>query len=80
MKEKLTATEAMRRYCPNAKTIEEMYKGDETAILITCLKYGMSRNELLISKEDVFNLIKHAPLKGKEKKNFKKNFIAKFGK
>lgn len=68
MKNILIINEAIIKFCPEAKTIEQLYSNDEGYIQLLCKELNCDRNELLLSKNDVINLMQ-SPLVSQEIKS-----------
>jgi hypothetical protein len=68
MKKILTINKAISTICPEAATIEQLYSNDEGYIRLICKELNCQRNELLLSKNDVTNLME-SPLVSQEIKN-----------
>lgn len=58
----LTNEEAIKEYCPNARTVEEVCEGDEVKIAAMCKALGCNRYEKLITPDEAKVLIAHAPV------------------
>lgn len=54
--------------CQEAATIEQLYSNDEGCIRLICKELNCQRDELLLSKNDVTNLIQ-SPLVSQEMKS-----------
>lgn len=65
----LTVDEALEKYATQAKTIEELFCGDEAKIRSVCRQLRCDRKELLITADDLKKLAKHSPLSKKDRKN-----------
>ena len=66
----LTIDEAIAKFCPAAKTIEELFNGDEPRIIQTCKALNCSRTEVMINASEIRQLIKNAPIDNNSKKHF----------
>ena len=59
----------MAKFCPNAKSIEELFAGDEEKIKDVCRQLNCDRTELLINQSEIEILIDNAPIDNESKQS-----------
>lgn len=71
----LTINDLVKKYCPRAKTVEEMYTGNEATIEQICVELNCVRTDYLISIDDIKILTEHSN-KSKEFKQAFEEFLS----
>ena len=68
----LTATEAIAKYCPNARTLKEIFKDNPKQLKEVCQNLNCSPNEIMLNKDEIITLINFAPLSASDKNKLSK--------